>query len=263
MNYINFKGVITMKFGIILENWPVAKFQSPTNMSHTEVEICFHSWESGTTRFRMLTNEEWVAWLNGQYVAPTAVQPMPAADSKSFPPTPTVTSLTTPIAPPTTATVPAPTESSVELPTRTSAAITSGPAATLTMPAEPPTSVQPMTAPTSVQPMTAPTEKRSVDETNTLAPPAKRARMEPMMINFVNSVTPAVSTAFIVPKAIHKKRSDTGVPCGPRKERPPPASENAAPAEISNAAAPKPHMCKKAVPPQEATATAGSSSSSL
>ena len=251
MNYVNFKTAITAKFGIILENWPVPKFQSPTNMSHTEAEICFRSWESGATRFRMLTNDEWAAWLNGQYTAPSVDEPMAPAAVSEASPTPT-----TPIAVPASATSSA--MPSIEISTATTVNnVGSTPNASAT-----PTPEAEVHA--SAHPPPATAEKRLALESNVMAPPAKRAHVESTALNFVNSVTPAVGAAFVVPKATRKKWSDAGVTRGPRKQRTPATSENAGPAEMTSrvrVAAPKPRARKRAAL-EVAAATAGLSSSS-
>ena len=243
MNYVNFESAITTKFGIVLENWPVPKFQSPTNMSHTEAEICFRSWESGATHFRMLTNDEWAAWLSGRYAAPSVDEPTaPAADSEASPTPTTPASTTSPAMPP------------VDIPT---AASLNTPNASAT-----PTSEAEVHA--SAHPTPATAEKRPALESNLMAPPpAKRAHAMESTLNFVHSVTPAVGAAFVVPKATRKKRSDAGVARGPRKQRTPPTSENTAPSETtSTIAASKPRARKKATA-QVATAPAASPPSSL
>ena len=246
MNYVNFETAITAKFGIVLENWPVPKFQSPTNMLHTEAEICFRSWESGATRFRMLTNDEWAVWLNGRYAAPSVDEPTaPAADSEAS------RTPTTPIA--VSASTTSPTMPPIDIPT----------AATLNTPNASTTPTPETEVHASAHSTPATAEKRLALESNVMAPPAKCAHVESTTLNFVHSVTPAVGAAFVVPKATRKKRSDAGVARGPRKQRTPPTSENTAPSETtSTIAASKPRARKKATA-QVATAPAASPPSSL
>ncbi|KAI0693024.1 hypothetical protein BC835DRAFT_1520743 [Cytidiella melzeri] len=63
MNYQNFDAAITSKFGITIENWPLATFRSPSDYSSkTELETLFAAWESGTTSFRQLSPEERSRW---------------------------------------------------------------------------------------------------------------------------------------------------------------------------------------------------------
>ena len=125
-----------------------------------------------------------------------------------------------------------------------------------------PTSEAEVHASTYPAPTTA--EKHLALESNIMAPPAKRAHVESTALNFVNSVTPAVGAAFVVPKATRKKWSDAGVTRGPRKQRTPATSENAGPAEMTSrvrVAAPKPRARKRAAL-EVAAATAALSSSS-
>ncbi|KAI1782517.1 hypothetical protein LXA43DRAFT_905549, partial [Ganoderma leucocontextum] len=63
MYYINFDKHITFKFGVILENWPVQKFTAPGNFSAIPIiSIIYTAFESGATRFRSLSDEEWKQW---------------------------------------------------------------------------------------------------------------------------------------------------------------------------------------------------------
>lgn len=245
MNYHNFKGAITEKFGIVLENWPIPKFQNPSSMSHTEAEISFRAWESGTTHFHMLTSEEWADWLNNWYVTPSATDPELVAESDSdvLTSAPAAAPVVAPSPPTVDSSTAAVSHSPVEVPP-----LTITPAETPA--AKTPAAETPASATATAQ--TPPAEKRTADDAGLAAPPAKRTHGEPMAINFVNSVTPAVGAAFVVPKASRKKRSDTGVPRGPRKQRVQLASENAAPAETTaNVVAPKPRPRKKKHAPLE------------
>ncbi|KAI1796805.1 hypothetical protein LXA43DRAFT_879401 [Ganoderma leucocontextum] len=88
MNYINFADAITVKYGIVAENW-TTKFESTSGLSHMEVEIALRAWESGTTRFRALTDEEWRGWLEArtrrplQQVPPTRACKQPQAPART------------------------------------------------------------------------------------------------------------------------------------------------------------------------------------
>ncbi|KAI1782535.1 hypothetical protein LXA43DRAFT_905533 [Ganoderma leucocontextum] len=167
MNYLNFSDAITGKCGIVAENW-ATRFENPSGLSCLEVEIALRAWESGTTRFRALTDEEWRAWLEGR---------APLAEN----------------APPMTLT---------------------NQSAASTLP-----------------------EKRTPTEAEAIAPAAKRVCAEPVSVSFINSATPAAGEAFSVPKATRKKRSDTGIPRGPRKKPANAASENVPPSAATPPAA--------------------------
>ncbi|TFK78472.1 hypothetical protein K466DRAFT_447984, partial [Polyporus arcularius HHB13444] len=62
MFYDTFDQQITIKHGVVLENWPNAKFHSLSNMMFLEAEICLASFENNTTRFRSLPDREWATW---------------------------------------------------------------------------------------------------------------------------------------------------------------------------------------------------------
>ncbi|KAH9940712.1 hypothetical protein B0H21DRAFT_697389 [Amylocystis lapponica] len=68
MVYNNFDTTITHKYGIIIENWPLPKFCCPSDIgSRPELEVLYHAWDSGTTRFKELSDEEWQQWRGAQF----------------------------------------------------------------------------------------------------------------------------------------------------------------------------------------------------
>ena len=68
MNYANFEGAITEKHGIVIENWPLKTFCSPSDVkSRNEVKVLLHAWESGTSRFRLMSAEEWEGWSEARF----------------------------------------------------------------------------------------------------------------------------------------------------------------------------------------------------
>ncbi|KAI1782048.1 hypothetical protein LXA43DRAFT_906963 [Ganoderma leucocontextum] len=171
MNYTNFADAITAKVGIVAENW-TSRFETPSGLSHLEVEIALRAWEAGTTRFRALTDEEWRAWLEAQYHPQTAMSPSPEA-------TPSTTDATS-------------------------------------MPRRP--------------------NVFALGQTCLLW--AKRVCSGPMSVDFINSGTPAAGEAFSIPKSTRKKRSDAGVPRGPRKKPANAAAENVPPSATMPATQP-------------------------
>lgn len=63
MNYQNFDLMITSKYGIVLENWPLPTFKAPSDYhSKADMEALYSGWESGTTQFRQLSAEELEHW---------------------------------------------------------------------------------------------------------------------------------------------------------------------------------------------------------
>lgn len=69
MYYHNFDKNITLKYGIIVENWPLTKFVSPSDVgtSH-ELSTLLNAWQSKSTTFRKLEGEEWNNWAD-EYLA--------------------------------------------------------------------------------------------------------------------------------------------------------------------------------------------------
>jgi hypothetical protein len=63
MSYANFEDSITEKYGVVLENWPLQMFCSPSNVkSHNEVKVLYQAWESRATWFCQMSNDEWKDW---------------------------------------------------------------------------------------------------------------------------------------------------------------------------------------------------------
>ncbi|KAI1792844.1 hypothetical protein LXA43DRAFT_1060225 [Ganoderma leucocontextum] len=208
MNYTNFADAITAKVGIVAENW-TSRFETPSGLSHLEVEIALRAWEAGTTRFRALTDEEWRAWLEARYHPQTAMSPSPEAT----PPTTDATSTPTASAHP-----------SNSVPAENA------------QPAENTPTDENAPADTPRDPM--PGEKRPPTDSEVHAPAAKHVCSGPMSVDFINSGTPAAGEAFSIPKSTRKKRSDAGVPRGPRKKPPNAAAENVPPSATMPATQP-------------------------
>ncbi|KAI0652681.1 hypothetical protein C8Q79DRAFT_1005850 [Trametes meyenii] len=63
MFYVGFADHITDKFGVVIDNWPLPRFSSPSNLrTRIELTTLVNSWETGVTRFRKLTRREWDRW---------------------------------------------------------------------------------------------------------------------------------------------------------------------------------------------------------
>lgn len=87
MYYKNFDENITAKYGVVIDGWPLERFCNPSNIaSRTEISVLRSSFESGTTRFRLLTQPELDTWSETQFQA--AVMTGPVASTT---PTPTST----------------------------------------------------------------------------------------------------------------------------------------------------------------------------
>jgi hypothetical protein len=68
MFYANFDEHITEKLGVVLENWPLKKFCSPSDIgSQAELNVLIQAFESGSTRFRRLTTAELSDWREQRF----------------------------------------------------------------------------------------------------------------------------------------------------------------------------------------------------
>ena len=66
MFYQNFEHHITHMYRLTIEGWLLGKLCSPSSIiSFAELEVLHNSWVTGTTRFRKLSNEEWTKFLRG------------------------------------------------------------------------------------------------------------------------------------------------------------------------------------------------------
>lgn len=73
MWYVNFGHHVTFKFGVLLESWPLEKFASPHSFSSIPIlNILYSAFESGATRFRTLSDEEWRQWREASQVGGSA-----------------------------------------------------------------------------------------------------------------------------------------------------------------------------------------------
>ncbi|KAH9847527.1 hypothetical protein C2E23DRAFT_692686, partial [Lenzites betulinus] len=63
MFYVNFHEHITMRYGVVLERWPLPKFVAPGKLSsRQELNILLSAFENDVAFFRQLTNPEWEEW---------------------------------------------------------------------------------------------------------------------------------------------------------------------------------------------------------
>lgn len=67
MIYKDFDQHITRKHGIIVEGWPLPKFDNPSAIgSQVELGILLRSWQKGATRFRKMKDDEFTVWLQNR-----------------------------------------------------------------------------------------------------------------------------------------------------------------------------------------------------
>lgn len=85
MIYKNFNDHITRKHGVIIEGWPLRTFDNPSAIgSQVELNILLRAWQTGATRFRKMTEVEYLAWMEGR----TNPEPLvtPSSSSAVAPP---------------------------------------------------------------------------------------------------------------------------------------------------------------------------------
>jgi len=84
MIYKNFEGNITRKHGIVIEGWPLSTFDNPSSIgSQVELKVLLNAWQTGATRFRKMTTEEHMAWVEEH-----AKSELPSARATHPPPAP-------------------------------------------------------------------------------------------------------------------------------------------------------------------------------
>lgn len=82
MIYKSFDDHITRKHGIVIEGWPLRAFENPSAIgSQIELNILFNAWQTGATRFRKMTTDEHLAWVESR-----ANSEPPSTHAVGFPP---------------------------------------------------------------------------------------------------------------------------------------------------------------------------------
>ncbi|OSC99714.1 hypothetical protein PYCCODRAFT_1372588 [Trametes coccinea BRFM310] len=82
--YQGFTELITERYSVVLENWPLSNFTAPSSIrSITELDILFNAWMNNITFFRKLTREEFEQWQAQRATEYDVAQPAPHADSAS------------------------------------------------------------------------------------------------------------------------------------------------------------------------------------
>jgi hypothetical protein len=82
MIYKNFEDHITRKHGIVVEGWPLRMFDNPSAIgSHVELNVLLRAWETGATRFRKMTEDEYMSWMESR-----ANLEAPSTAALGFPP---------------------------------------------------------------------------------------------------------------------------------------------------------------------------------
>jgi hypothetical protein len=67
MIYKNFEDHVTRKHGIVVEGWPLCTFENPSAIgSQVELNVLLRAWQTGATRFRKMTEVEYMAWMESR-----------------------------------------------------------------------------------------------------------------------------------------------------------------------------------------------------
>jgi len=63
MFYHGFAERITVRYGIVVVNWPLPKFMNPSSLgTKTEAELLWNAWETDTAHFYRMTSQEYTDW---------------------------------------------------------------------------------------------------------------------------------------------------------------------------------------------------------
>ncbi|KDR81013.1 hypothetical protein GALMADRAFT_241632 [Galerina marginata CBS 339.88] len=207
MVYVNFDTAITERFHVVLEGWPLEKFCAPSSIaSRNELSVLLASLESGSTRFRKLTAEEFQQWSNQRFDASLGITAeqcaSPPADSASEPTEPAVETPEPPNPEP--LVEPSPSESSA-------------PSAPLEQPVGQESSVSPTSGLENpvVTTSTVPAKRKLAANDDTV-----KQRRRPLAGAFINSgVTSSNGATVMVPATRRKERSDKNKKRGPRAKK--------------------------------------------
>lgn len=81
MYYKGFRTHITRRFGVILKNWPLKKFVTPSQItSFPELNVLYNAFKNGTAAFVSLTPEEWAAWDDSGKPVVTGIAGVPLGE---------------------------------------------------------------------------------------------------------------------------------------------------------------------------------------
>ena len=95
MIYKNFDEHITRKHGIVIEGWPLRTFDNPSSIgSQVELKVLLNAWQTGATRFRKMTIEDHMAWVENRgesepssaLLTPPSSAPLPSPPLRPNPP---------------------------------------------------------------------------------------------------------------------------------------------------------------------------------
>ncbi|KAG6848320.1 hypothetical protein H0H93_001197 [Arthromyces matolae] len=86
MYYHNFDTKITERYAVVVKNWPLPKFCSPSEVaSRIELDILLNAWKSGTTYFHKMSHAEYTEWLESRRSDSSTATPTNDLASSSVP----------------------------------------------------------------------------------------------------------------------------------------------------------------------------------
>ncbi|PCH43268.1 hypothetical protein WOLCODRAFT_153320 [Wolfiporia cocos MD-104 SS10] len=224
MIYTNFDSTITAKYGIIVEGWPLTDFCCPSDVgSHNELLILSRVFETGTTRFHLLSSEEFKRWKEERLPVATPVRPSTdPAQSQSDNPTPSTVPVHVDTPPPTSTVIfslPQPPTPALSVPSTTQCP-------SLPEPPEPASS-PPLSMPFAPPPLPPPTllPAHYATQHSLLVLSLggedhagnKQKHATPISAMFINTVTMENGLGITIPMKTCKVRSDKGIKHGPRR----------------------------------------------
>ncbi|KAK7435153.1 hypothetical protein VKT23_019845 [Stygiomarasmius scandens] len=86
MYYVNFAERITRTYRVIVRNWPLPKFCSPSELkTMVEVDLLFNAWQSGTTYFYKMSSSEFEAWEQAGFDSAMTITLQQTASAEDVP----------------------------------------------------------------------------------------------------------------------------------------------------------------------------------
>ncbi|TFK78125.1 hypothetical protein K466DRAFT_607290, partial [Polyporus arcularius HHB13444] len=201
MYYTNFEKHITLKYGIVLQNWPLQEFKAPGKFSSIPLlQMLSDCFKQGTSQFVALSDVEWAAWRTAYHAGthtPGVTGALPAAFAAALEAQNTAPVSETTAAPETTA----PTTTTTPPPTSATPTTTPLPTPTEPMTTSVLTSATPTTTTTTTSAIsTTPDLPRATDSPSAPAP-ASSSHVDPILPSNIDPTLlmqddPASTTPF-------------------------------------------------------------------
>ncbi|GBE78670.1 hypothetical protein SCP_0115610 [Sparassis crispa] len=215
MYYKGFEERMTARYRITVVNWPLKEFKSPGDISHKgDLQLLYRAWESGTTHFKLLNDEEHKEWEEERFQGRMREMRGPTAEDEGEEDELNSVLPTSPVQSP----VPESTASNSE-------PININAMATMTINEGAGSANDDTSSPSSAALIVgqgASSQTSSSAKRHALANGAgahKKAKTVQPLSSFINIVTGADGNPLTVQKKTCKERSDKGMKKGPRKKQ--------------------------------------------